>query len=69
MFERGISLTEEEKHKRRKLNLSEEQKLKFHIQNYTEILKTCIKIEKSIITFADIVTEKQTFQQQKNPTE
>ena len=69
MFERDISLTEEEKHKRQKLNLSEEQKLKFHIQNYTEILKTFVKIEKSIITFADIVIEKQKFQQQKNPTE
>ena len=48
------------------MNLSEEQKLNVDIQNYTKILKPWIKMEKSIIIFADIDIEKQKFQQHKN---
>ena len=48
------------------MNLSEEQKLNVDIQNYTKILKPWIKMEKSIIIFADIDIEKQKFQQHKS---
>ena len=47
------------------MNLSEEQRLNFDVQNYTKILKPCIKMEKSITKFADIDIEKQKFQRHK----